>query len=232
MRWDGETNGLDLSTDIDFWCDTNDTSFPQAKKILNANFALDDVVAQIMRADGRWKWDDTNNSDLPVGTTSLVASQQDYSIATTHLKILKVRAKDGAGNWYTLDPVDRANLTDADLDTTVTGVPVKYTKQGNSFYLYPIPNYSSSGGLSVEFQRGASYFAVGDTTKEPGFASMFHRLISLKVSEKYCMKNNLARLPAIQNEILKLEALLGDFYARRNDDEPKRFTMEEIKCFR
>ena len=37
----------------------------------NMNNALNSVANLIMMSDGRWQWDDNNNTDFPVATTSL-----------------------------------------------------------------------------------------------------------------------------------------------------------------
>ena len=171
-----------------------------------------------MKSDNVWEWDDTNNTDLPIATTSLVASQQDYGIAVGHLKVLKVRIKDQQGNWVSLDPINRRDLTDSQL-TATAGDPKRYDKVGNSLFLYPKPSYASSGGLEVQFQRGASYFATTDTTKTPGFATHFHRLVSLYAALDYCETNDFDKRAAkIRANIQTLEAELITHYSSRDLD--------------
>lgn len=206
---------MDLYSDARFWCgiaNTDTTTYPLADFTRNANFALDRVSSLIM------KWDDTNNTDLPIATTSLVASQQDYGIAVGHLKVLKVRIKDQQGNWVSLDPINRRDLTDSQL-TATAGDPKRYDKVGNSLFLYPKPSYASSGGLEVQFQRGASYFATTDTTKTPGFATHFHRLVSLYAALDYCETNDFDKRAAkIRANIQTLEAELITHYSSRDLD--------------
>lgn len=224
--------------DIDFWAGTNSTTYPIAAKTRNANQAGDRVTSIILRFDTSWEWDDFNNTDLPIATTSLVSGQADYSIAATHLKILRVRAKDANGNWQTLRPGSRRNLSDSDLEQT--GTPGTYDKLGNSIFVNSIPNYASSGGLEVQFQRGGEYFTTSDTTKEPGFASQFHRLISLHAALDYCDKNNLAkRAAALRKKIGNppspergiigsgMEGELAEFYASRDWDRPHRIGIRK-----
>ena len=171
-----------------------------------------------MKSDNVWEWDDTNNTDLPIATTSLVASQQDYGIAVGHLKVLKVRIKDQQGNWVSLDPINRRDLTDSQL-TATAGDPKRYDKVGNSLFLYPKPSYASSGGLEVQFQRGASYFATTDTTKTPGFATHFHRLVSLYAALDYCETNDFDKRAAkIRANIQTVEAELVQHYSSRDLD--------------
>ena len=230
MQFQSETNGLDLYSDCLYWCgiaSTDTTSYPIKDFTRNANFAVDKVTSLIMRSDGRWKWDDSNNVDLPIATIPLVANQQDYPIAVTHLKIKKIRIKDSAGNWVSLTPVDRNELTDSQL-TATAGDPKRYDKIGNSIFLYPAPSYSSVAGFEVQFQRAGNYFDYTDNTKEPGFASQFHRLISLYPASDYCSVNGLnTRLAIIANEITKLTLELVEYYSSRSDD--KRTSMSLSK---
>ena len=192
----------------------------------NSNFGLDKVVSLILRSDQTWQWDDLNNTDTPIGTTALVSGQLDYSIATTHLKILKVRIKDSNGNWVSLKRVDRRDLTDAQL-TASNGTPTSYDKFGNSIRLNPAPNYASSGGLELQVQRGASYFDDTTTdTKEPGFASQFHRLVSLYASLDWLEVNGPEKREAkVRLRIKEMEEALVDFYNSRNPDEKQQFTL-------
>ena len=82
-----------LRSDIDFLLNT--TSYADADRVRNINARLDDVVSLILQSDGRWEWDDSNNTTLPIGTTTLVNNQQDYSIAgATFLDGIRVEAKD------------------------------------------------------------------------------------------------------------------------------------------
>ncbi len=222
MQLSGNANNLDLFSDARKWAgiSTSDiTTLTLAEFVLSANFGLDRVVSMIMRADGTWQWDDTNNTDRQIATSGLKANQPDYSIAITFLKVKKVRIKDSSGNWITLKPIDRRQLSDAQL-TADAGDPKYYDKLGNSFVLYPQPSYTSAGGLEIQFQRGASYFVFDDTTKEPGFASQFHRLISLYGSLDYCEQNDLEkRVKKIQNKITAMEAELVEFYSSRDTDQ-------------
>ncbi len=223
MQFDGEANGLDLCTDIDFWAGSDDTSYPVPAKARNANFALDRVTALIMRSDGRWKWDDDNQSGTPIiASTALVAGTADYTFAVTHLKILRVRVKDSGGNWITLTPVERRDISNS-LLTASSGTPRHYDLLGDTITLLPAPNYSISNALEFQIQRGASYFTASATTTVPGFASQFHRLISLYAAFDYCDANELdARARKLEEHIAKMEAELVEFYSsRRADAQPR-----------
>lgn len=224
MQFNSEANNLDLYSDARYWCGisaSDTTTYPLADFTRNANFGLDRAVALIQRADNVWEWDDTNQTDLPIATTTLVADQQDYGLAVTHLKLLRVRVKDAAGNYRVLPQINRRDLHDSQL-TAPSGMPRGYDVLGNSIFLYPKPAASAvttSQGLELQFQRGASYFTTSDTTKTPGFATQFHRLVSLYAALDYCNIKDLdKRAKKIEANIAKMEADLLDFYSSRDAD--------------
>ena len=178
-------------------------SWTDSDLVVLANNALDRITSLILEADGRWQFDDNNQSDLPIGTTALVSGQTDYSIATSHLRITDVHVKDQNGNWYPLTAIDPEDDADEALATkyATSGQPCEYDILGTSVFLYPAPNYSQSASLKLFFQRGTSYFATSDTTKEPGFASLFHDLIPLWVAYNYAIANGKQNGPLIFAEI-------------------------------
>lgn len=202
------------------------TTYPVAALARGSNLALDRVVTLIVKNDKKWQWDDTNQTDLPVATTDLVASQQDYSLAVTHLKISEVKVEDTTGNLRALEKLQTEEIEDAINRFTSTGQPLYYGLRGNSIFLVPSPSFASTAGLKIYFQRGASYFVSGDTTKVPGFATPFHRLIALYQARDYCSTKGMkSREMSIKEEIFRLEQELQDFYLRRAGDENTRLSF-------
>lgn len=212
----------------DFLVKTNSTTYPIAQKTRNANAGMERVVSLILGADTRWKWDDTNHTDLPVGMQSLVSGQQDYGINTAYLKILKVTSKDSSGNYQELTKVDLWNMgKDPSEFKKTAGTPLYYEPRANSIFLYPKPNYASTNGLKVFFQRTIDYFATTDTTQEPGFASPFHKLIALYMARDYALANDMPnKLTLLQKEIDRMEAQLVDYYSTRDEDERQKITLK------
>ncbi len=192
------------------------------------NEALNRVASLILSADGRWQWDDTNNTDFPIGTTDLVTTlgseQQDYSFGVTFLKITRVELKDSTGNWHLLNPIDQVDIFDTSLTDFLKapGLPLYYDKIGNSVFLYPKPlgtAVTSTAGLKVWFQRPPSYFITSDTTKVPGFNSMYHRLVASIASRDYAVFRQLGSAPALSALVAQQEESLGESYTLRNKDE-------------
>jgi len=247
MVFNDTTTSQGLVQDTYFEATANSTSYPIADVTRNANNALNNVVTLILGADGRWQFDSTNATDLPIGTTALVSGQQDYTFDSEYLVIKSIECSDSLGNWTKLIPIDNYDEDVALSDfMTDNGVPVYYDKMGDSILLYPAPNYSIAptdtpvGGLRAYFQRNIDYFTATDTTKKPGFAEHLHKYISLYCAYVYaCAKN----LP-IQNSLAKrLEFYEGNtlrggndkgaitkFYSYREQDAVKSITSEYVNA--
>ena len=183
MDLSNTTTKQGLVQDALWWVTADLTSYPYTDMIRSANMGLNEVVGLILGADGRWQFDDTNYTDLPIGTTNLVLNQQDYGISTDMVDITRIECKDVNGNWQLLTPFDQRDLTpplgnptpmgaltaNATLGgngysltdfMSTAGTPIYYDKIANSIFLYPKPSYNSTGGLKVYFQRKASYFTT------------------------------------------------------------------------
>lgn len=227
----------DINTFARFLCDADSTSYSAANLLITINQAYEEVISKILNSDGRWQWDDTNRTDLPIGTTTLVNGQQDYSFDTTHLKIIGVSVKDQSGDWHKLEPIDPDDMIGdrAEFDPT-SGRPERYDKIGNSIFLYPAPDngvsVTLSAGLKVYFQRTADLYTsaqVTTGTKVPGFASPFHMILAYKAALPYCMNYKPARIPMLQIEIQRLEKDLVIFYSKRQKDERQIMRMKKIQ---
>lgn len=221
----------DIVNRVYFLTKTNSSSYVAADMLIAINSAYNRVASLIMQADGRWQWDDDNQTDLPIATTTITASQQDYAISVTHLKILRVDIKLQNATYFTkLEPIDYADK-EYIIDNTSTGSPQYYDIVGDSIFLYPIPAYTQAASLKVYFQRGPAEFTsaeVSTGTKKPGFNSLYHDLIALWVAYDYAVTNVLPTAPGFLAEIQRKESQLVQDYSRRNKDDPARITSIPI----
>lgn len=199
------------------------------------NEALNRIVTLILTADGRWQFDDTNNTDFPIATTDLVTTlgseQQDYSFDITMLRILRIEVLDNTGAWQKLTPIDESDIYDQSLTDFMKtpGLPVYYDKQGASIFLYPKPlatSVTSIAGLKVWFQRPPSYFTTSDTTKVPGFNSMYHRLVALIASRDYAMSKQFSVAKTLSEMVQLGEDSLVENYALRSKDEHVKLSVK------
>lgn len=217
----------DILNKIYFLTKTNSTSFPIADITILANNAMERVASLIMQADGLWQYDDTNQTDLPIATTTLTSAQQDYTISNTHLAIERVEVKDTSSNWRKLSQIDKSEYQDVSLSQAFpsNGAPLYYDIQGSSLLLYPAPDYTQAASLKVYYKRGPSLFTTADTTKNPGFNSLYHDLIPLWVAYDYAVANGLPTANGFLAEILRKEDALKRDFSLRNKDNPPRLTV-------
>lgn len=245
MVFNDSSTSLGIVQDTYFEASANSTSYPIADLTRNANNALDNVVALILGADGRWQFDSTNATDLPIGTTGLVSGQQDYSFDTEYLVIKSIECSDSLGKWHKLIPIDNYDediaLSQFETDN---GIPKYYDKMGESILLYPAPNYSiaptdsPAGGLRAYFQRNIDYFVAGDTTKKPGFAEHLHKYISLYCAYVYACAKTLPKQASLAKRLEFYEGnklrggndagAITKFYSYREQDALKQVTSESV----
>lgn len=220
-------NLTDIRNKVYFLTSTSSSSFPDAQLVVEANNALDRVTSLIHASDGRWQWDDDNNTDLPIATAALVTSQQDYQLTTDHLEVTRVEIKDTSGNWSLLQPFDQKDVYNQSLTDFMktAGMPQYYDKIGVSIFLYPTPNYSQAASLKLYFKRGPSYFTTSDTTKKPGFSSIYHELIPLWIAYNFAIANGKQNAQMIYAQIQAKEDQLREEYSLRSVDDPPRLRV-------
>jgi len=200
------------------------------------NDSMDTLVTDILDSDTSWQWDDTNRTDFPIGQLDLVQGQRDYTLDVSHLKILGVEAKDESGDYYMLRPIDLQDLRDRGITPTefydTNGKPKYYDKIANSIMIYPQPDagqVTMTNGLKVHFQRGPEYFLSTDTTKEPGFASVYHQLVPLRACLIYAMSNDMQDKVSNLNFLIKQKTdSLKRFMQKRGKDKKPKLTVKRI----
>lgn len=193
------------------------------------NEAISRYAHLALMSDNNWEWDDRNQTDIPIGTTSIAQGVQDYSVSTEHTIITGVEVKDSSGNWYSLRELDERFFTENDISISqytanTTGVPWEYTKVANSIFLFPAPNYSQAASLKVHFKRAPTYYTVSDTTKVQGFSDLQATYLSDYASWKYAASRNLPQstVNRLRQEIqIWEEKKIPELYAKRSAEHSK-----------
>lgn len=223
MIFNHATSKQTLYEDALYWAGANKSTYTIDEFTRNANFALDRVISLIKKNDKRWKWSDSNNTDIDVGVTDMFANQDNYTLEVDFTEFTRIRMKDPNGNWITLKPIDNRDANDDLLNSY--GIPEWYDKQGLSVFPLPIPNYSYDEGVEILFGGGPSYFATTDTTKEPGFNPLYHRLVSIYSAydwliDKATAKNPLThKINRVEKRIAEMEMELELHYQDRDEDD-------------
>lgn len=201
------------------------------------NMAYSEVVMAIKSVDKHNTWDDFNYTDYPDAPITMVVSTNNNTIpvaasggsVNTNIGIKGVYFLEADGSRTYLD-----QMSDDDTLTATNGTPSKYKIIGKSFFFNVrfsaacLTKYSST--FYVEFQRSPSYFVYTDTTKEPGFMSTYHDLLSLKASAWYLLPTN-SQLSTQYEERFRtrLELLKRDI-ALFSEDTPRRLTPKVESC--
>ena len=231
---------LDINQEARDLCDADTTSYPAATLLRRINKAYEQVVGWLINADGIWEWDDTNYTTTPIATYTLVNSQRSYTFAADFLDLLEVSVMDSNGIYRKIKQFDPFLKTESveELYGTTAGFPEVFdlvTDDTIKFY----PNISSSNvtlasGLQVKFKRTADLYTsaqVTTGTKEPGFASPWHYILSYMAAIPYCSLYKKDRVPMLMAEVEKMKKELIMHYSRRNKDERKIMTMKEVQYF-
>lgn len=223
MQFNDATNNQGLVQDTDFWANSDPTIYLIADKTRNMNRYYEMCVSDILSANNRWEWDDTNQTDLPRGVTDLFSGQQQYNFDSTWLTVERVDIKDSTGNWSELWPMNEADIHQgyASFEST-NGVPNSFDVDGDNIFLHPTPNYALTGGLKVFFKRKPVLFTVSDTTKEPGFASLYHRILSIGAAYDWCVTKGLPKASSLLLQMETMRTALKAHYASRNRYEHQR----------
>lgn len=258
MDFSDTTNKDGIIQTIEFLLDFNDadisgnaTLLKQITNIIN-NDAYDEVVSEILKNDGTWNWDDFNETTskwpehfqtltVTVGSevsryalpTAASNSGSGSSDASSFLRLLEVSVKDAAGYYQKLNPIDEKAF-DKPLETVFNtpGFPKWYDLTGASVEIFPAPlasQVTATNGLKFKFQRDKIDFATSDTTKQPGFPSIYHYLLPLITAETYAAVKGMKQLPFLTGKKLKFMQNLGWGIANRNKDQEQRLVSRQSR---
>ena len=219
----------------------NSTLLKQFTGLINRS--CEKAVDILLASNNGWEWDDTNNTNYPIGLRDLVDGQKDYKYGSsswsltgqegasntaasntlTLLKLIRVEVKDSSGNWIKLVPLDESDVTEG-LDSiySTTGLPTYYREIADALELYPSPSSSSvtlTKGLKVIYQRVHSAYVSTDTTKVPGFSPIYHRFLSLDTSYGYAATRNMPQAAYIKDERGIMEVKMNGNLSRRNKEQ-------------
>jgi len=229
------------------WSDSDTTSYTAANLLIEINQAYETVAGWLINSDGRWQWDDSSYTDFPIGTYTLVNSQERYSFNDKFLQLVEVSVKNKNGDFQILRPIDQKEYSDiiplAEAYEN-DGMPVFYDKvSDDTIDLLPAPDNGVSvtlaSGLKIKFKRTADLYTAAQVTtgtKQPGFASPYHIILAWMAARAQCMLYK-------KDRVAELNALIGDttlvptgmkrdllaHYGRREKDVRKRATIKPIQ---
>ena len=228
----------DINLETRDLCDADTVSYPAATLLRRINKAYEQVIGWLINADGIWEFDDSNYTSLPIGTYTLVNAQRSYTFAADFLDLLEVSVMDLNGIYRKIrqfDPFTEV-LSVEELYGTTTGFPQVFDMVSDDTIKF-YPNISSANvtlasGLQVKFKRTADVFTsaqVTTGTKEPGFASPWHYILSYMAAIPFCAVYKKDRVAAYIDEVEKMKKELIKHYSRRNKDHRNIMSNKEIQ---
>ena len=233
MQYNSGADEQDIVSLTNDLANTDNTVYPLTQKTRAANKTLRKIWSWIFEAYGGWLYDDSNNTDFPIATTQIVSGQQDYSIPSEALTVNDLEVKDSSGNWYDLKPITSEEIDKLQAEKEffkTNGLPIYYLMISGSFKLFPTPNYTQAASLRISFDRGATTFTSGDTTKTPGFVSQFHDAVAVGMALEWAREKGLNDLlQGLYADWRRYELDIKKFYTVRYYEKyPKRIKVLDV----
>ena len=211
---------------------TDTSQFPIVEFTRNANNWYRKTDSWIWEATGAWEYDDSNHTDLPIVTTTLVTTpgseQQDYALSSSARKIDRVEVLDSNGNYQPVIPFDKSMVKGVAMSEfyETPGLPKYYDLVGNSIFLYPKPGatyVTEAKGLKLYIGRDIKEMTITDTNTEPGFDNHYHRIISLGAAYDHLLAigagdSEPVKIKGVRAEISQLHNELNKHYSSRHRD--------------
>lgn len=223
------TNNTGIVEQVRHMMRVDSAQWPTSRIVNSCNNYLDVVTGYAIGADDRFDWDDTNHSKLPIGTTDLIANQQDYSFLTDEqgnsiITLTRIDILRPSGIYEPLTLIHKDEIPVAiDEYQKAAGTPGEYIKLADNIVrLKPKSSETVSAGLQFHFQRTGSYFAATDTTKSPGVSPLLHRGFIINAAYDGALALGLPCLQALGIEKAYEEKKMIQYFSRRNEDEPLR----------
>lgn len=195
------------------------TQWATSKIANSCNNWLDKIAGYAIATDKRFSWDDTNQTKLPIGTTSITSSS-DYSFLLDEqgnkiITLLRIEYIDSSGKEFKLEELDET-LVEESIGLIESGQPTGYYKiSDNIIRLNKLP---ASGTLRFYFQRTPSYFSASDTSKEPGVSPLLHRGFVIASAYDGAMAMGLPSFEAFNLELQREELKMIKYFEGRNND--------------
>ena len=223
-----------------------------ANLLILENKYYEQIVGKIISetAGSQWHFGDFNHTAFPSFTINMTNSTAEYALrdwgttdAETILTIMGAEVLDNSGIFHrlrriTLREIHRDEGQAQTEYQKTDGLPNEYELRDNFIVLYPAPdnnvNVTLTAGLKIFYLRTADKFTsaeVSTGTKEPGFPSPWHDLLSYGPAYDVALTAGLPNANQFRAEYeRKLQEML-DFISRRDQAETYRF-ISKSKSYR
>lgn len=247
-QYNSESDSQDCVSLMSDISGANTTNYSLEQRTRDFNAGMDLYYSWAFEADGRWNYDDVNETTPPIDEQNIVSGTNRYKIGTFTekvIKVIRVEILTSAAEGRYLEPetfgvLDRVvnqhgsesgRLGVINHDTfqslyidANSGTPSHYCKYGDFIYLRPKPDYSEADGLKIYFNRPATYMASNDTTDVPGVVLTHIPIVCELAANRYKLVKGLMSL----SEKIAFEEyakrVVQDHFATRDKDIPRKMT--------
>lgn len=232
MVYNSNADNQDLVSMLNDLTGMDNVVYSLQAKTRDMNRANRSIWTWIHEAYGGWQYDDKNNTtDFPTAKADLVASQADYSIPTEATTVIGVEIKNQGGVWERLQKITIEQIQDGSAEAEFQDTPSQprwYRPVGNSIKIYPASNYSQSASIRVIYDRETNSFVPGDTTKTPGFDSVFHEAVAIGAGAYFSSYKTIPQMQQLQGQWLDYEKRIKEHYSSRFKQLfPPRITVRD-----
>jgi len=226
MQYNDTTNNLGIIQACEDYCGLGNTGISgDANKLKEftryANKVNRRIWHWIFLSQGLWKYDDSNETDLPQATTDLVSGTSRYALPSEALTVERIEIKSNEDDWFKVEQLPTQYLNCAiDEFLEDDGQITYYSLIGDTIEFFPAPDYDKTGGLKVYFDRSSYDFLSSDTTRTPGFAIPYHDALPIGTSLEWLRSKrpDASVIAHLTQEWLRYEQDIKKFYQLRNKD--------------
>lgn len=208
-----------VQTLIDYVKDLSGQSNASTAKIIRAlNFAVDHYSYLRITANGTWKWDSRNHSDLPRVTATLSGNK--LSVENELVAIQHVEIYDN-GLYHTVYPKDqRTEVEPLDNVYNGSGIPKYYDYDSRHLYFYPTADQSYT--VRVTYSRAHPRFSTDNLTQSTGLEPIHEEYIALYAADRIMLGMSDSARVAVREELRIKEQEIKDLASKKDQDTPRR----------
>lgn len=213
---------------ITFYTSLDESIFQATDRLIAINNAYDKLHSIILDSQDEWDFDDSNNTELPIAKTDLLASTGMYAIPDTLYRLNKVEINYGAGFVKAL-PLDlnETSLSEDEILARASSATPYYRIFGQTIQFYPTPTAEVSGGIKLYYDRAITHFTSDEYTAgtvKPGLDQLWHDYIALQASLDGAIKFNLVNKGDLANTIADIEQRIRRYYGKKTTDRKTKLT--------
>ncbi len=248
MQFNSHATSQDCVSEILRICNATITDYPAVDITRRFNAAMDRYFALAFESDGRWNFDDINNTGEPIDEYNITSGTNKYKLddfTMDIINIIKVEILTADAKGIELIPetmrslgTSSPNNESGKIGTVMretfhqryvnapAGTPTHYIKYGDYIYLTPNPNYTEANGLILYVNTAPNYMASTDTTKVPGIVTIHHNYLCRKAALPYLIEKNMKQAAAVKQQIMEDEDDVRRYFSRRTKDIKQRMTAK------